>query len=92
MHHNHQQWKEQELFQLKDQGIIEETKSPWAYQAFYINKRLEQVKGKLRVVIDYMSLNLFLANMKFLLLRREVLLQKLLDAKIFSKFDLKAGF
>ena len=44
------------------------------------------------MVINYKPLNQFLADDKFPLLRRKVLFAHLADAKIFSKFDLKAGF
>ena len=92
MHPDHQKLAEEELALLKTQGLIEDTSSPWACQAFYVNKHSEQVRGKLRLVIDYKPLNLFLADDKFPLPCQEVLLQKLPMAKIFSKFDLKAGF
>ena len=81
-----------ECSQLLSQELIQSTTSSWACEAFYVNKRSEQVRGKLRLVINYKPLNQFLADDKFPLPRRKVLFANLANAKIFSKFDLKAGF
>lgn len=81
-----------ELKDLQRQGLIEDTNSPWACQAFYVNKRSEQVCGKLRLVIDYRPLNFFLRDEQFPLPNRQAFFANLATAKIFSKFDLKAGF
>lgn len=54
-----------ECTQLVEQMIIEPTSSPWACEAFYVNKRSERVRGKLRLVINYQPLNHFLADDKF---------------------------
>ena len=82
----------QECDQLLQQGLIEPTTSDWACQAFYVEKRSELVQGKKRLVIDYQPLNAFLRDEKFPLLKIQSLFVHLQDAKIFSKFDLKAGF
>ncbi|CAE6074580.1 unnamed protein product [Arabidopsis arenosa] len=82
----------EEVDQLQKEDLIEKTTSPWACEAFYVNKRAEQVRGKLRLVINYQPLNHFLADDKFPLPKREVLFQRLPQAQVFSKFDLKAGF
>ena len=81
-----------ECSQLLSQELIEATTSSWTCETFYVNKRLEQVHGKLRLVINYKPLNQFLVDDKFPLPRRKVLFANLAQAKIFSKFDLKAGF
>ncbi|PKI58519.1 hypothetical protein CRG98_021080 [Punica granatum] len=36
---------------ITKQDLIEPSNSPWACEAFYVNKRSEQVKGKLRLII-----------------------------------------
>ena len=82
----------QELFTLLSEGLIEPTTSPWACEAFYVNKHSEQIRGKLRLVINYQDLNHFLADDKFPLPNKSALFQHLSNAKVFSKFDLKAGF
>ena len=82
----------QELSTLLSEGLIEPTTSPWACEAFYVNKHAEQIRGKLRLVINYQDLNHFLADDKFPLPNKNALFQHHSNAKIFSKFDLKAGF
>lgn len=57
----------QELQQLEQERLIEPTSSPWACEAFYVNKIAEQTHGKLRLVINYQPLNHFLADDKFLI-------------------------
>jgi len=78
-----------ELAQLQTEGIIEPTSSPWACEAFYVNKRVEQTRGKLRLVVNYQPLNHFLADSKFPLPQKSDMFQHIKEAKIFSKFDLK---
>ncbi|GJR02314.1 putative zinc finger, CCHC-type containing protein [Tanacetum coccineum] len=92
MNPDHYQLAKEECEQLVSQGIIEPTTSPWACEAFYVNKRSEQVRGKLRLVINYQPLNHFLADDKFPLPKKKSLFQHLADARVLSKFDLKSGF
>ena len=82
----------QELSTLLFEGLIEPTTFPWACEAFYVNKHAEQVRGKLRLVINYQDFNHFLADDKFPLPNKSALFQYLSNAKVFSKFDLKVGF
>ena len=81
-----------ECAELQQQGLIEPTNSPWGCHAFYVNKRSEQIWEKQRLVIDYQPLNHFLADDKFPLPNRHTLFSSLSNAKVFLKFDLKAGF
>ncbi|GKB43905.1 hypothetical protein Tco_0888847 [Tanacetum coccineum] len=92
MNPDHYQLAKEECEQLVSQGIIEPTTSPWACEAVYVNKRSEQVRGKLRLVINYQPLNHFLADDKFPLPQKKSLFQHLADARVISKFDLKSGF
>lgn len=82
----------QELQQLEQKRLIEPTSSPWACKAFYVNKKAEQTRGKLLLVINYQPLNHFMADDKFPIPQRSLLFQHLTNALVFSKFDLKAGF
>ena len=82
----------QELSTLLLEGLIEHTTFLWACEAFYVNKHVEQIQGKLRLVINYQDFSHFLAYDKFLLPNKSVLFQHLSNAKVFSKFDLKVGF
>ena len=92
MNPDHYQLALEECDQLVAQNIIEPTSSPWACEAFYVNKRSEQVRGKLRLVTNYQPLNNFLADDKFPLPQKKSLFQHLANAKVLSKFDLKSGF
>ncbi|KAK8980710.1 hypothetical protein V6N11_073025 [Hibiscus sabdariffa] len=92
MNPEHQKLAEAECNELFQQGLIEPSDSQWACEAFYVNKRSEQVRGKLRLVINYQPLNHFLQDDKFPLPNRNALFSSLAKAQIFSKFDLKAGF
>ncbi|XP_043687703.1 uncharacterized protein LOC122638919 [Telopea speciosissima] len=92
MNPHHLALAQEEVTLLQTQGLIEPTSSPWACEAFYVNKRAEQTRGKLRLVINYQPLNAFLADDKFPLPTRPALMLQLSTATIFSKFDLKARF
>ncbi|KAG8493395.1 hypothetical protein CXB51_010802 [Gossypium anomalum] len=83
---------QQECKELQQQDLIEPSNSQWACEAFYVNKRSEQIRGKPRLVINYQPLNHFLQDNKFPLPNNNALFASLAKAKIFSKFDLKAGF
>ncbi|KAK9043368.1 hypothetical protein V6N11_071713 [Hibiscus sabdariffa] len=88
----HQRLAEAECNKLLQQGLIEPSDSQWACEAFYVNKRSEQARGKLRSVINYQPLNHFLLDDKIPLPNRNALFSSLTKAQVFSKFDLKAGF
>lgn len=92
MNPDHYQLALEECDQLVAQNIIEPTSSPWACEAFYVNKRSKQVRGKLRLVINYQPLNHFSVDDKFPLPQKKSLFQHLANAKVLSKFDLKSGF
>nr|GEW77007.1 putative zinc finger, CCHC-type [Tanacetum cinerariifolium] len=92
MNPDHYQLAKEECEQLVSQGIIEPTTSQWACKAFYVNKRSEQVRGKLILVINYQPLNHFLADDKFPLPQKKSLFQHLAYARVLSKFDLKFMF
>ena len=83
---------EQECKELLKFGLIELSDSQWACQAFYVNKRSEQVRGKMRLVINYQPLNIFILDDKFPIPNRFTLFAQISKAKWFSKFDLKSGF
>ena len=82
----------QELSNLLSEGLIEPITTPWACDAFYVNKNAEKIREKLKLVINYQDLNHFLANDKFHLPNKSALFQHLLNVKVFSKFDFKVGF
>ncbi|KAJ9544615.1 LOW QUALITY PROTEIN: hypothetical protein OSB04_024322 [Centaurea solstitialis] len=81
MNPDHYQLVVKESLELVEQNIIEPTTSPWACEAFYVNKRSEQVRGKLRLVINYQPLNHFLANHEFPLPQKRSLFKSLANSK-----------
>ena len=70
----------------------EETKSPHSSPAFMVNKHSEQKGGKPRMVINYKRLNELTIFDGYFLPNKEVLINKTLNKKWFSKFDCKSGF
>lgn len=71
------------------QGMIKPTKSEWTCQIFYVEKRSEKMRGKKRLIVDYKSLNHFLKDDNFLILKASSLNIFIKDVQINSKFDLK---
>ncbi|KAB5588096.1 Transposon Tf2-7 polyprotein [Ceratobasidium theobromae] len=72
---------------LKD-NKIQRSKSPVATPAFFIKKS----DGSLRLVIDYRKLNDITISDQFPIPRQDDLLEKLKQAKVFSKLNLCWGF
>ncbi|XP_019251027.1 PREDICTED: uncharacterized protein LOC109229941 [Nicotiana attenuata] len=92
MNPDHLQLAKKECEELLEFDLIEPSDSKWACEAFYFNKRAEQTRGKLRLVINYQPLNHFLQDDKFPIPNKLTLSSHLAEAKYFSKFDLKSGF
>ncbi|KAK8589939.1 hypothetical protein V6N12_024328 [Hibiscus sabdariffa] len=90
MNLEHQKLAEAECNELLQQGLIEPSDSQWACEAFYVNKRSEQARGKLRLVINYQPLNHFLQDDKFPLPNRNALFSSLAKARNFSNPDEEA--
>ena len=82
----------QEIAQLLEQKLTEPCKSPWACPAFYVNKHGEKKRGKKWLVINYKALNDALLPICYPLPNKELLLAKIANVNVFSKFDLKSGF
>nr|GFA30548.1 reverse transcriptase domain, viral movement protein [Tanacetum cinerariifolium] len=59
MNPDHYQLAKEECEQLVSQGIIEPTASPWACEAFYVNKRSEQKKSLFQHLADAKVLSKF---------------------------------
>ena len=92
MNPEHLALAKQEISTLLTEGLIEPISSLWACEAFYVNKHAEQIRGKLRLVINYQDFNHLLADDKFPLPNRSAIFQHLSNAQVFSKFAIKAGF
>ena len=74
----------QKLSTLLSEGLIEPTTSPWACEAFYVNKYAKQIQEKLILIINYQDLNYFFADDKFPLPNNSAIFQHLSNAKLFS--------
>ena len=86
------QFCDAEIKELLAKGLIEPSKSPWACRAFVVNKHSEQKRGKPRLVVNYKPLNAALQKVRYPLLDKASLLQRIIGCTIFSKFDLKFVF
>lgn len=83
---------EKDIKQLLDRKLITESDSPWNCYGFYVNKRVEQIRCITRLVINFKPLNFVLADDIYPILQKGDLMGRIAGVKIFSKFDLKAGF
>ena len=71
--------------------LIRKSKSPWSYAAFYVNKQAKLERGVPRLVINYKPLNKALQWIRYPIPNKKNLLDRLHEATIFSKFDMKSG-
>jgi len=83
---------EKEIQQLLSRRFIRESDSHWNCYGFYVNKRAEQIRGIPRLVINYKTLNSVLANDTYPIPHKGDLIRRIVGAKIFLKFNLKARF
>ena len=77
---------------LLDKKLIGPSKSHWNCAAFYVNNATEKERGVPKLVINYKPLNKVLQWIRYSVPNKRDLLNRLYDAKIFSKFDMKSGF
>ena len=82
----------QEINDLLKKGLITKSKSPWSCAAFYVNKNAEKERGVPRLVINYKPLNKVIEWIRYPLPIKKDLINRLSQAVVFSKFDLKSGF
>jgi len=84
------------LKELEDRQLAfkssEENKSPHSSPAFMVNNHSEQKRGKSRMVINYKRPNEVTIFDGYFLPNKEVLINKTLSKKWFSKFDCKYEF
>ncbi|KAL2493399.1 Enzymatic polyprotein [Abeliophyllum distichum] len=81
-----------EIQDLLGKRLIRPSKSLWSCAAFYVNNHGEIERGAPRLVINYKPLNQVLQWIRYPMPQKKDLLNRLLNAVIFSKFDLKSGF
>ncbi|HEX8017342.1 MAG TPA: reverse transcriptase family protein [Flavobacterium sp.] len=81
-----------EIESLKQKKLIKPSNSPWSCTSFYVNKNSEIERGTPRLVINYKPLNEALQWIRYPIPNKKDFLDRLHDATIFSKFDMKSGF
>lgn len=78
---------------MLDQGIIQNSVSPWSSSVWVVPKKLDASgKQKWRVVIDYRKLNEVTVNDKYPLPNISDLLDQLGHCQYFTTLDLASGF
>ena len=81
-----------EIKYLLNKKLIRPSHSSWSCATFYVQKASEIERGTPRLVINYKLLNKVLQWIKYLILNKKDLIQRLYNATIFLKFDMKSGF
>ncbi|KAL4198761.1 hypothetical protein AMTRI_Chr03g141710 [Amborella trichopoda] len=81
-----------EIQDLQNKKLIRPSSSPWSCAAFYVNKIVEKERGVPRLVINYKPLNKVLQWIRYPILNKKDLLDRVAQACIFSKFDMKSGY
>jgi hypothetical protein len=76
-----------QLQEMLDKGFIHRCTSPWGCPALFVKK-----DESLRLCIDYRPLNAVTIKNKYPLPRIDVLFYQLVEAKVFSKIDLRSGY
>lgn len=84
----------EELEDLKSQGIIVDSTSPYNSPLWAVKKKSigENGREKYRVVVDFRKLNENTVDEKYPIPRFEDILDRLSGATVFSTLDLKAGY
>jgi len=83
---------QKEITDLLAKNIIRKSKSPWSCAAFYVMKNAELERGSPRLVINYKPLNDVLEWIRYPIPNRKDLVNRLSEALVFYKFDMKSGF
>jgi hypothetical protein len=77
-----------QLQELLDKGFIHPSTSPWGCPTLFVKKKDES----LRLCIDYRPLNAVTIKNKNPLPCIDVLFDQLVEAKVFSKIDIRSGY
>ena len=81
-----------EINDLLSKNLIRPSHSPWSCAAFYVQKASKIERGTPRLVINYKPLNKVLQWIRYPIPNKKDLIQRIYNATIFSKFDMKSGF
>ena len=79
-----EEWIDEQL----TKGYIRPSKSPAAAPVFFVKKK----DGSLRLVVDYRKLNSITVKNRYPLPLTQELIDQLLEAKVFTKLDLRWGY
>jgi hypothetical protein len=77
-----------QLNELLDKGYTCRSSSPWGCLALFVMKKDQS----LRSCVDYQSLNVITVKNKYPLSRIDILFDQLVDAKVFSKIDIRSSY
>ena len=77
-----------QLKELTEHGYIQPSVSPFGASVLFVPKK----NGSLRMCVDYRALNKATVRNRYPLPRIEELLDRLGDAKVFTKIDLRSGY
>ena len=79
---------EQQIHEMLQRGIIEESCSPWLAPAVFVRKK----SGDIRLCVDYRELNKKTQKDTYLLPLPDEVQDKLANSSIFSTLDLQCGY
>jgi hypothetical protein len=77
-----------QLQELLNKGFIRASTSPWGCPVLFVKKKAKS----LRLCVDYRPLNAITIKNKYPLPHIDVLFDQLVEAKVFSKIDLRSGY
>jgi len=75
------QYYQKEIKDLLDKGLIRKNKGPWSCAAFYVNKQAKLERGMPQLVINYKPLNQALQWIRYPILNKKDLINRLNSAK-----------
>jgi len=77
-----------QLQELVDKNFIRPSTSPWGAPVLFVKKK----DGSMRLCVDYRELNKLTIRNQYPLPRIDDLFDQLVNAKVFSKIDLRSGY
>src|SRR6185437_3848390 len=90
--YKHEAFERKWIQQMLEKKFIRASQSQYAAPHFYVDKPETGETGEYRAVTDFRKLNEITIKNKYPLPRADALFDKLVNAKIFSKIDLRTGF
>jgi hypothetical protein len=77
-----------QLMELQEVGYLRPSSSPWGAPVLFVQKK----DGSQRMCVEYRSLNDVTVKNKYMLPCIEDLFDRMRDARVFSKIDLRSGY